>query len=201
MQGLGDTCWTDATTGAQVCNGADVTGETSCAVTSPYNTPSSTTSNGTPVTISGNVITVHDKGHTARTYQFLYHSGTLDVYVTTGPGNMSCHPSCNYITVTSSGVITGLDSPPAQNETGCSNITTAVSTGTTYQTVSSTPVYTGSATYATGSNSGYVTTAAASKTATKSSSGFSLSSIPTWALVAGAAGGGLLLSKMMGKRR
>jgi hypothetical protein len=207
MSGLGDTCWTDAVTGANVCNGGDPTGETSCTVANPYYTPSSTTMapDGTQwaFSVGGNILLgTAAKGADKWTFTFMYHSGYSDVYQrTSGADCMRSKFSCSYIQVASNGNISFLAAPPAQQELGCSNITTGVSTGTTVATVTSTPVYTGASSYPLyntgGSSSPYVSAAPA---AAAKSSGFSLGSIPTWALVAGAAGGGLLISKMMGKR-
>jgi hypothetical protein len=206
MNGLGDTCWTDAVTGANVCSGGDPTGETSCSVGNPYYSPSASqvAPDGTTWTWSVGGTTLIGLGANSGagghrwTYTFLYHSGQSDIYqVSSGPkvtkfGN-------NYIQVASNGMVSWLTSAPAQSELGCSNITTGVSTGTTVATVTSTPVYTGASSYPLmTSGSPYVSATPAAAPA--KSSGFSLSSIPTWALVAGAAGGGLLITKMMSKR-
>ncbi len=209
LRTLGDTCWTDATSGAQVCGANDPTGEASLTVTTHYYTPTATTlaPDGTTWAFSrgGNILLGTAAGGKDKwTFTFMYHAGYADVYQrTSGADCMRSKFSCSYIQVSANGIVTFLAAPPAQSELGCSNITSAISTGTTVSTVSSTPVYTGAASYpsypyATGSP--YMTTAPAA-TASPAKSGFSLSSIPTWALVGGAGVGGLLVTKMLGRKR
>jgi hypothetical protein len=204
LSGLGDTCWIDANTGAQVCGAGDPTGESNCTVSTPYYTPNGrqVAPDGTTWTWSRGGNTLFGTGQSADhkwTYNFLYHAGTSDVYqVSSGPKVTKF--SNNYIQVSLSGTVTWLSSPPAQSELGCQNITTAVASGNTTAVVTSNPVYTGPTTpyYSSSMPAGY--SAPAVQTPTPTKSGFSLSSIPTWALVAGAAGGGLLITKMMGKK-
>ncbi|SRR6266568_8119097 len=208
---LGDTCWIDARSGAQVCGSGtgDPTGEMSCTVTGPYNKPAgsyrATPTESWMFSLSGNTLTGIPPNKHQRIFSFMYHAGYLDVYQLVSGGTCPNFP-CLFATVDQSGAVALVAAAPAKNETGCQNITTAVTTSTGVQTVTATPVQTYTpSNYQTqivpggSSSSPYVSTAATSKGAAKSSS-FSLSSIPVWALVGGAGVGGLLISKMLGKR-
>ncbi|PSH05149.1 MAG: hypothetical protein CXZ00_03050 [Acidobacteria bacterium] len=201
LSGLGDSCWLDSNTGARVCGGGDPTGQTNCAVTVPYYTP---TSGGLDnqgkapyaMTVYGTTLTWIPASKNKRTFNFLYHSGYNDVYQYVS-GGMGGALTSNYAVVSSSGVLTWTTTPPAKNELGCSNITTAtaVQTGGSniYAVNGSYPVYTGS-----GASTPYVATQQTAPTATSGKSG--LSNVPVWAWAAGAGVGGLILARMLGRK-
>lgn len=146
---MGDSCWLDARTGAQVCGAGDPTGQTNCTVTNPYNTPNanSTAPNGATWSwsLSGSTLTGTPlDSKNKRTYQFMYHAGYSDVYQLTN--KRTCegggHFSCTYVVVAQGGQTSFASAPPSKNEIGCSNITTAVASPTGVQTVTAAPVST-----------------------------------------------------------
>jgi hypothetical protein len=227
---LGDTCWTDPTTGGRVCGATDVTQQVVQPVCINANTPqnkptiapSSQDNSAAQITgFNGAQFQWMPSSRNPRTFNFVYHSGTSDVYQLAAGQTLPFKTPYGFAVVAPTGIVTFAQSAPVQQEPPC-NIQTPYAnnqpqpgSSTTCYTSSSGQLICGAAstieypaasatspTYPYGyySSSPYVSTAAPAAAA-PASSGFSLSNLPTWALLAGGAGGMFVLSKFMGGRR
>jgi hypothetical protein len=214
---LGDSCYLDAITNARVCVAGDPTGQNTpasaaatCKTAGPINqaassalAPDKTT---WQFTAAGSTLIGVGKNNTQWTYSFMHHAGTSDVYQRVG-GPKCGKFNCDYILVSSSGTISFISTAPAKDDSACvaalttgslttpSTAQTSAAAAGVYPVVSPSVGWTQNQAYA---NSPYVQTPVG--TPVPESSGFSLSKIPTWALLGGGIAAGIFGMKLLGKR-